>query len=70
MTEGGQEAVRADDHVVAAADVRELKRQIRELERLLGKKTLENEILREAVALAKSKKLLSHVPWRPEGGSR
>ena len=57
MTEGGQEAIRADDQVVAAAEVRELKRQIRELERLLGKKTLENEILREALALAKTKDL-------------
>ena len=70
MTEGGQEAVRAEDQVVAAAEVRDLKRQIRELERLLGKKTLENEILREALALAKSTKLLSHAPWRPEEGSR
>lgn len=66
MSEGGQEAVRAEDQVVAAAEVRDLKRQIRELERLLGKNTLENEILREALALAKSKKLLSHAPWRPE----
>ena len=70
MTEGGQEAVRADDQVVAAAEVRELKRQIRELERLLGKKTLENEILREALALTKSKKLLSPAPWRAEEPSR
>ena len=70
MTEGGQEAVRADDQVVAAAEVRDLKRQIRELERLLGRKTLENEILREALALAKSKKLLSHAPLRPEEDSR
>ena len=70
MTEGGQEAVRADDQVVAAAEVRDLKRQIRELERLLGKKTLENEILLEALALAKSKKLLSHAPLRPEEDSR
>jgi hypothetical protein len=38
MTEGGHEAVRADDQVVASAEARELKRQIRELERLLGKK--------------------------------
>jgi transposase len=70
MTEGGQEAVRADDQVVAAAEIRELKRQIRDLERLLGKKTLENEILREALALTKAKKLLSRVPWRPEEDSR
>lgn len=70
MTEGGQEAVRADDQVVAAAEVRELQRQVRELERLLGKKTLENEILREALAIAKSKKLLSHALLRPEEDSR
>ena len=70
MSEGGQEAVRAEDQVVAATEVRELKRQIRELERLLGKKTMENEILREALALAKPKKLLSHAPLRPEEDSR
>ena len=70
MMEGGQEAVRAEDQVVAAAEVRDLKRQIRDLERLLGKKTLENEILREALALTKAKKLLSHAPWRPEEDSR
>jgi transposase len=31
--------------------VRELKKRIRELERVLGRKTLENEILTEAVSL-------------------
>jgi transposase len=50
MSEGGKEAIRSDDAVVSAAEVRELKR-IRELERVLGKKTLENEILTEAVKL-------------------
>ena len=34
----------ADDQIVAEAEVRELKRQIRELEHLLGTKTLEDEI--------------------------
>ena len=52
MAEGGQEAVRSDDAVVSAAEVKELKKRIRELERVLGKKTLENEILTEAVKLA------------------
>ena len=33
MTEGGQEAVRADDDVVPAADVRRLEERVRELER-------------------------------------
>ena len=55
MAEGGQEAVRSDDAVVSAAEVRELKKRIRQLERVLGKKTLENEILIEAVKLAHEK---------------
>ena len=52
MTEGGKEAVRADDEVVPSAEVRALEKRIRDLERVLGKKTLENEILREAVKVA------------------
>jgi len=65
MTEGGKEAVRADDEVVASAEVRALEKRIRELERVLGKKTLENEILREALKLAHEKKLISHLPSLP-----
>ena len=67
MTEGGKEAVRADDDVVARAEVRELQKRIRELERVLGKKTLENEILREALKVAQEKELISHLPSLPEG---
>ena len=66
MTEGGKEAVRADDEVVASAEVRALERRIRELERVLGKKTLENEILREAVKAAHEKKLISRLPSLPD----
>src|SRR5450755_2788608 len=56
MSEGGKEAIRADDEVVAKAEVLALQKQVRELQRVLGKKTLENEILREAVKLAHEKK--------------
>jgi transposase len=66
MTEGGKEAVRVDDAVVGSAEVRALEKRIRELERVLGKKTLENEILREALKIAQEKKLLSHLPSLPE----
>jgi transposase len=55
MSEGGKEAVRADDSVVASSEVRALEKRIRELERVLGKKTLENEILREALKIAQEK---------------
>ena len=65
MAEGGTEAVRADDAVVSAAEVRALEKRIRELERVLGRKTLENEILREAVKVAHEKKLISRLPSLP-----
>ena len=69
MAEGGKEAVRADDAVVSASEVRALQRRIRELERVLGRKTLENEILREAVKVANEKKLTSRLPLLPDEDS-
>jgi transposase len=64
MNEGGKEAVRADDEVVAASEVRRLEERVRDLERLLGRKTMEVEILKEALELARAKKpsLLPHSP--------
>ncbi len=38
-----------------------MKKRIRELERLLGSKTLENEVLKEAVELARSKNDLARA---------
>ena len=66
MSEGGKEAVRADEDVVAASEVRRLEERVRELERLLGRKTMEVEILKEALDLARAKKptLLSRSPLR------
>ena len=56
MSEGGKEAVRADEGVVATSEVRRLEERVRELERLLGRKTMEVEILKEALDLARAKK--------------
>jgi predicted RNase H-like nuclease (RuvC/YqgF family) len=56
MSEGGKEAVvRVDEDVVAASEVRRLEERVRELERLLGRKTMEVEILKEALDLARIK---------------
>jgi len=55
MSEGGREAVRADDEVVPVAELRRLEERVRDLERLLGRKTMENEILKEALELARAK---------------
>jgi transposase len=56
MLEGGFQAVAADEDVVGTSRVRELERRVRQLEGLLGRKTLENEILKEALELARPKK--------------
>ena len=49
ILEGGLQAVQADEDVVGTSRVRELERRVRELERLLGRKTMEVEILKEAL---------------------
>ena len=58
MAAGGKAALDAGEQVVSIAEVKALKKQIRELERLLGKKTMQVEILQEAIALAQEKKLI------------
>ena len=70
MREGALVAVGADEHVVPASEVKQLKSQIRELERLLGKKTMEAEILRDAIRIAREKKLLLRMPLPRKGDSR
>jgi len=71
MIEGGHAAVQADEEVVGTSRVRELER-VRDLERLLGRKTMENEILKEAIVVARLKKpTLPQVSWSDrEDGSR
>lgn len=70
MAEGGLEAVRADDEVVAASRVRELEAKVRDLERLLGRKTMEAEILREALDASRGIKPGLRLPSPPPAGSR
>lgn len=62
MENSGLTAVKAEEMVVPESEVKELKRKIRQLEQVLGKKTLENEILKEAVKLGREKKLISRQP--------
>jgi transposase len=49
LIDGGARARQRGDGAAAAGELRQLRERIRELERLLGKKTLENELLREEV---------------------
>ena len=53
-----------------ASDYRALQNQVRELQRLLGKKTLEAEVLREALEVVDSKKRLLRSVSLPKDGSR
>ncbi len=70
MVEGGHEAVQADEDVVATSKVRELERRVRDLERLLGRKTMEVEILKEALDAARAKKPTLLLPSWAGDGSR
>ena len=70
MSEGGQEAVRADEEVVPLSRVRQFENRVRELERLLGRKTMETEILREALEAARPKKQALRLPSPPRDASR
>jgi transposase len=69
LAEGGRSALGADEAVVPASEAKALQARVRELERLLGKKTLETEILREAVRLAREKKLISRASSWPKDDS-
>ena len=64
MTEGGAVAVQADDSVTGNGEVRRLEERVRELERQLGRMTLEVEILKEAIQKSRAKKptLLARSP--------
>jgi transposase len=63
--DGSLSAVTAGEQVVPASDLAEAMKQIRELQRLLGKKTMEVEILREAVEYGRAKKLTARSPLLP-----
>ena len=52
-----------------ASDFRALQQQVRELQRLLGKKTLENEVLRDALDIAQPKKRLLRSPSSNRDGT-
>ncbi len=63
--EGSLTAVAAGEDVVHASELAAAIKQINQLQRLLGKKTMEVEILKEAVEYAQSRKWIAHVPLLP-----
>ncbi len=68
--QGALTAAGRGEEVVPASDYRALQNQVRELQRLLGKKTLEAEVLREALEVVDSKKRLLRSVSLPKDGFR
>lgn len=68
--QGALTAAAAGEAVIPASEHRALQQQVRELQRLLGKKTLEVEILKEALDHVGPKKLLLRAPLLRLDGSR
>ena len=60
--QGALTAVSAGEAVVPASDLAAARAEIAKLQRILGKKTLENEILKEAVEYAAEKKWIARSP--------
>jgi transposase len=58
-------AVEAGETVVPAAELEAARREIRELQRLLSKKSFEVEILKEAVEVARERKWIARSPLLP-----
>jgi transposase len=69
-SEGGAATVDSDKPVIGSSQVRRLDERVRELERLPGRKTMENEILRETLARPQAKEPTLRALSLPKGGSR
>ena len=70
MAEGGAMAVGKNEPVVGASEVRKLEDRVRDLERLLGRKTMEVENLKEALAKSGAKKRTWLPPSPSKDGSQ
>lgn len=66
--EGSLTAVAAGGEVVPASELAAALKQVRELLRLPGKKTMEVEILKEAVEYRQSRKWIAPAPLLPKDG--
>lgn len=62
MEQGELESMTSEEDVIAVSKMKEMQNRIKSLERILGRKTEEVEILKEAVRIAREKKLISQKP--------
>lgn len=68
--QGGTTGLKTEEELVPISEMRAARAKIRELQRLLGKKTEENEILHDALEIAHEKKLISRLPSLPRRGGK
>jgi transposase len=66
--EGALVAVHSGESVVPASELAAARAQIAQLQRMLGKKTMEAEILREAIEVAREKKWIARSPLLDKDG--
>ncbi|WP_171034882.1 IS3 family transposase [Klebsiella indica] len=57
MNDGGKSAIAAGEEVVSVSEVKALEKKVKQLEQMLGRKTMEDEILRDALEIAQGKKV-------------
>ena len=62
--EGALTGVASEEKVVPESELKKAAERIKRLERLLGQKTEEVEVLKEAVKIGREKKLISRSPLR------
>lgn len=70
MDDATKEGLKSNERVIAESEVKKLETRIKELERALGRKTMENEILQEALKLAGEKKPSLVRGSQKKGGGR
>ena len=70
MDDATEESLKSNERLVPGSELKKARARIKELERALGRKTMDVEILEEAVRLAREKKLISRGPSGNKGGGQ
>ena len=63
-------AVQTNDQVVSASEYQALLKRVKQLEQMLGRKTVEAEILKDALEIATAKKFISPIILSPPDSTR
>ena len=70
MSDGEEKGLESGEEVVPVSKLRQAEARIKELERALGRKTMDVEILTETVRIAREKKLISPGKLPKPGGGK